>query len=89
MHAGDFFFKWVQLSVLTRRDRFVDVEVDFGVEVADVDEVGNGEHGVVEQVVESTCEVQILGEFSIKAFVPVGRRTIHADEAVEGVRVMR
>lgn len=67
----------------------VDVEVDFGVEVADVDEVGDGEHGVVEQVVESTCEVQILGEFSIKAFVPVGRGAIHADEAVEGVRAMR
>lgn len=67
----------------------VDFEVDFGVEVADVDEVGDGEHGVVEQVVECTREVQILGEFSIQALVPVGRRTIHADEAVEGVRMMR
>ena len=63
---------------------------DFVVKITAIDEVSDGEIGVVEQVVKGLCQVQVFGQFLVEAFVPVGRRTIHTNEVVKiiGIRVV-
>ena len=68
---------------------FVDFYFDFGLEMAHIDEVSDGKHRVVKQVVKCTGEVQVLGQIWVKSLVPVGRRAIHADEAFKRAQIMR
>ena len=67
-----------------------ELNFDFIVKITAIDEVSDGEVGVVEQVVESLYQVQVFGQFLVEAFVPVGRWTIHADKLVKvvGVRII-
>ena len=63
---------------------------DFIVKLTAIDKVGDGKIGVVEQVVEGLCQMQVFGQFLVEAFVPVGRWTIHPDKFVKvvGIRIV-
>ena len=67
-----------------------ELNFDFIVKITAIDEVSDGEIGVVEQIVEGLYQVQVFGQFLVKAFVPVGRRTIHTNEVFKiiGIRVV-
>ena len=47
-------------------------------------EIGEGEVGVVEEMMERGDEVQVFGELWIEPFVPVGWRTGQSNEVVKG-----
>ena len=57
-----------------------ELKFDFVVKLTAIDEISNGKIRVVEQVVEGINQMQVFGQFLVKAFVPVGRRTLHTDE---------
>lgn len=60
---------------------FVDFNVDFCLELTHIDEVCNCELHVFKEVVEGTCKVQILSEFSVESLIPIIITIIHSNEA--------
>ena len=60
---------------------FVYFNVDFCLKLTHIDKVCNGELHVFIEVVEGTCKVQILSEFSVESFIPIIIFIIHPDEA--------
>ena len=67
-----------------------ELNFDFIVKITAIDEICDGEVGVVEQVVKGLCQVQVFGQLLVEAFVPVGWWTIHSDKFVKvvGIRVV-
>ena len=67
------------------RDFLINLNLNLIVKFTAIDEVSDGKLCVVEQVVEGFYQMKVFGQLLVEAFVPVGRRTIHADEVVKGL----
>ena len=57
--------------------------MDICLELADIDEVGDGKLRMVEKMVEGHGEVQVFGQLLVKTLVPVWWRAVHACQRIE------
>ena len=50
------------------------------IELSHIDEIRDGEFGMVEEVMKLHQQVHVLRQFLVKTLIPVGRRTVHSCE---------
>ena len=63
----------------------IHLHIHFHVEITDIDQVVYSEIGVFEQGMERHDEMQVFGDFWIKAFVPIGRCFVQTNEPLKGL----
>lgn len=61
----------------------IDFNMDICLELANIDEVGEGKLRMIEKMVEGHGEVQVFGQLLVKPLVPVWRRTVHTRQCIE------